>query len=53
TLPSFGPYLKTKTEVLAKYKKSLKEASGNVITDTGDSTVPKKNIPKIPIPNVK
>ncbi|XP_016370898.1 dihydropyrimidine dehydrogenase [NADP(+)] [Sinocyclocheilus rhinocerous] len=53
SLPSFGPYLKTKTEALARYKKILKDASGNVITDTSDSRVPQKNIPKEPIPNVK
>uniref|UniRef100_A0A673GA25 Dihydropyrimidine dehydrogenase [NADP(+)] n=1 Tax=Sinocyclocheilus rhinocerous TaxID=307959 RepID=A0A673GA25_9TELE len=51
SLPSFGPYLKTKTEALARYKKILKDASGNVITDTSDSRVPQKNIPKEPIPN--
>uniref|UniRef100_A0A671S358 Dihydropyrimidine dehydrogenase [NADP(+)] n=1 Tax=Sinocyclocheilus anshuiensis TaxID=1608454 RepID=A0A671S358_9TELE len=49
SLPSFGPYLKTKTEALARYKKILKDASGNVITDTSDSRVPQKNIPKEPI----
>uniref|UniRef100_A0A8C1YI38 Dihydropyrimidine dehydrogenase [NADP(+)] n=1 Tax=Cyprinus carpio TaxID=7962 RepID=A0A8C1YI38_CYPCA len=53
SLPSFGPYLKTKTEVLARYKKSLKDAMGNVITDTSDSGVPQRNVPKKPIPNVK
>ncbi|XP_073705526.1 dihydropyrimidine dehydrogenase [NADP(+)] [Garra rufa] len=53
SLPSFGPYLKTKTEVLAEYKRSLKEAIGNVITDSSDSTILKKNVPKKPIPNVK
>ncbi|KAL1280178.1 hypothetical protein QQF64_014778, partial [Cirrhinus molitorella] len=53
SLPSFGPYLKMKTEVLAKYKRSLKEASGNVSTDTSDSTVLEKNVPKKSIPNVK
>uniref|UniRef100_A0A8C1ZKI5 Dihydropyrimidine dehydrogenase [NADP(+)] n=1 Tax=Cyprinus carpio TaxID=7962 RepID=A0A8C1ZKI5_CYPCA len=37
SLPSFGPYLKTKTEALTRYKKILKDASGNVITDTIDS----------------
>lgn len=50
SLPSFGPYLQTKTQALAKYKKILKDASGNVITDTSDARV---NIPKTPIPNVK
>uniref|UniRef100_A0A8C1MWN1 Dihydropyrimidine dehydrogenase [NADP(+)] n=1 Tax=Cyprinus carpio TaxID=7962 RepID=A0A8C1MWN1_CYPCA len=53
SLPSFGPYLKTKTEVLARYKKSLKDAMSNVITDTSDSGVPQRNVPKKPIPNVK
>uniref|UniRef100_A0A9J8ASI3 Dihydropyrimidine dehydrogenase [NADP(+)] n=1 Tax=Cyprinus carpio carpio TaxID=630221 RepID=A0A9J8ASI3_CYPCA len=53
SLPSFGPYLKTKTEALTRYKKILKDASGNVITDTIDSRVPPKNIPKEPITNVK
>ncbi|XP_016112200.1 dihydropyrimidine dehydrogenase [NADP(+)]-like [Sinocyclocheilus grahami] len=53
SLPSFGPYLKMKTEVLARYKKSLKDAMGNVITDASDSRVPLRNIPKKPIPNVK
>ncbi|NP_998058.1 dihydropyrimidine dehydrogenase [NADP(+)] [Danio rerio] len=47
SLPSFGPYLQTKTQALAKYKK---DASGDVIMDTGAARV---NIPKKPIPNVK
>lgn len=39
-----------KTQALVKYKKSLKDASGNVIIDTSDARV---NIPKTPVPSVK
>ncbi|CAM4593955.1 unnamed protein product [Leuciscus chuanchicus] len=50
SLPSFGPYLQTKTQALVKYKKSLKDASGKVIIDTSDARV---NIPKTLVPSVK
>ncbi|XP_051990103.1 dihydropyrimidine dehydrogenase [NADP(+)] isoform X2 [Xyrauchen texanus] len=49
-LPSFGPYLETKTQAVAKYKKSLKDANENVVVD---SIAARVNIPKKPIPNVK
>ncbi|XP_043116753.1 dihydropyrimidine dehydrogenase [NADP(+)] [Puntigrus tetrazona] len=45
SLPSFGPYLKTKNEALARYKK--------ILEDISDSRGTQKNIPKQPIPNVK
>ncbi|KAG1969356.1 dihydropyrimidine dehydrogenase [NADP(+)], partial [Pimephales promelas] len=50
SLPSFGPYLQTKTQALVKYKQSLKDASDNVIIETSDARV---NIPKRHVPSVK
>ncbi|KAM6948993.1 dihydropyrimidine dehydrogenase [NADP(+)] [Aplochiton taeniatus] len=50
SLPSFGPYLTEKTGLLAEYKKKLRDANDNIVTETNKARV---NLPKKPIPAVK
>uniref|UniRef100_A0A674BPI0 Dihydropyrimidine dehydrogenase [NADP(+)] n=1 Tax=Salmo trutta TaxID=8032 RepID=A0A674BPI0_SALTR len=50
SLPSFGPYLLEKTEVLAEYKKKLQDVNDNFVGDTNAARV---FMPKKPVPAVK
>ncbi|XP_030629124.1 dihydropyrimidine dehydrogenase [NADP(+)] [Chanos chanos] len=50
SLPNFGPYLMEKTQAVAEYKKKLKDANDNLVTDTNAARV---FIPKKPVPAVK
>ncbi|XP_067109808.1 dihydropyrimidine dehydrogenase [NADP(+)] [Osmerus mordax] len=50
SLPSFGPYLQERTDALAEYKKRLRDANDNIVTETNAARV---NIPKKPVPSVK
>lgn len=50
SLPSFGPYLLEKTEVLAEYKKKLQDVNDNFV---GDTNVARVFMPKKPVPAVK
>uniref|UniRef100_A0A4W5JWA0 Dihydropyrimidine dehydrogenase [NADP(+)] n=1 Tax=Hucho hucho TaxID=62062 RepID=A0A4W5JWA0_9TELE len=50
SLPSFGPYLLEKTEVLAEYKKKLKDVNDNFMGDTNTARV---FMPNKPVPAVK
>ncbi|KAK0134539.1 Dihydropyrimidine dehydrogenase [NADP(+)] [Merluccius polli] len=50
SLPSFGPYLQEKTNAIAAYKRETKNSGSGIVTET---TEPKVNVPKKPVPAVK
>uniref|UniRef100_A0A671UTR8 Dihydropyrimidine dehydrogenase [NADP(+)] n=1 Tax=Sparus aurata TaxID=8175 RepID=A0A671UTR8_SPAAU len=48
SLPSFGPYLQQKTEVIADYKKKLRGVQTDVmVTTNGRVSTPKKPVPAV------
>lgn len=53
SLPSFGPYLKQKTEVIAEYKKKLRNAGVDCTVDESESNINRVKTPKKPVPAVK